>query len=375
MGFPSTDEAEIGGLHVGTGLDVEGGVGLHEAFTQTGATVEGAAGGADAAEADVVEVDVVDFAGCVSAEEEAVGTGAKDVVEEDAADFATVALGGSLGEAPSGILVVADGTGIAGDVDGFGLAPPHVTPEAAIDGHIAKGDVGDGALVAVLDAEATVGGGDDAVVEEDVADAVHVLGADFDGTGAAGHGAVGDNDVVAGAVFLELATVFQADAVVAAGDMAVGDAHVAAVVEVDAVAVADFQVVEQGDAVNHGILAANEMYRPIGTVSDGHVADAEVAHCLQGEDVWTGVERRVGEGLQFVGVVEFGTHEGDAGAVDGAAPADSDVLGLFGVQPQHAFATVLTEGAEGVKAFVGVTLQDGRGLQVERDVGFQLDGA
>ena len=58
---------------------------------------------------------------------------------------------------------------------------------------------------------------------------------------------------MARAILLKLTTIFQTDAVVTRGDMTIGNTHVFRVVEVDAVTIADLQVVEQVNAVVMGL--------------------------------------------------------------------------------------------------------------------------
>ena len=97
---------------------------------------------------------------------------------------------------------------------------------------------------------------DDAVVDEHVADGIHIFATDFDGTTARRHHTIGDNDIFARAKLFKLTSVFQTDTVVAARDMAVGDTDIARMVDIDAIAIADFQVIEQIDPVNRHIIAS-----------------------------------------------------------------------------------------------------------------------
>ena len=180
---------------------------------------------------------------------------------------------------------------------------------------------------------------------------------------------------MARAVLLELTAVLQADAVVARRDVTVGDAHVFRVVEVNAVAVADLQVVQQLDAVDDSLVATDEVNRPVGTLTDGHVADGQPAHVRQRQYMGTGIESLVGQGLQFVGVFEFGTHKGDAVAVDGALARDADVVGIVGIEPEHTLTLVLAEGTQVIDALVGIGLERGRSLQMEFHVALQFNGA
>ena len=282
-------------------------------------------------------------------------------------------MGLPLGEPPVGILVVAVGTRIGGDVDGFGLAPPHVGPQAAVHDDVGERHVGDGSLIAVLYAQASVAGADDAVGDGHIIYRVHVLRPNLHGARARSHGAVGDDDVVAGAILGKLASVFQADAVVARGNMAVGDAHIARMVDVDAVAIAYLQVVEQVDAVDHHIVASHEMHGPIGSLANGDVAQVDLLAAVKREHMGTRIER--GNGFQLVGVAELSTHESHSVAINGSPAREREVAAILGPEPEHALALVFAEGAEAVKTLVGMGLERGRGVEHQFDVRFQLNGA
>ena len=221
----------------------------------------------------LVEIDTVDLFGRVAAYKDAVFARTADIVEVDMAHFAARAFRRAFREPPACIFVVAYGAGVGGDVNGFRLAPPHVGEEPAVDYHVRERDVGHRALVAVLDADAPVAVLDDAVGEQDVVDAVHVLRTDFNGARARGHRTVAHHHILARAVLFKFAAVLQADAVVARLDEAVRDAHVFRVVYVDAVAIAYLQVVQNADAVNRCIAAADEVDGPVSTVTDSNVAD------------------------------------------------------------------------------------------------------
>ena len=270
--------------------------------------------------------------------------------------------------------MVAVGTRIARYVDRLGLTPPHIRPESAVEDDVREADIGDRSLVAVLYADASVAVAYDAIVHCDTADRVHILAAYLDGTRPAGHDAVAHDDVPARSVFFPFAAVLQADAVVARGDVAVGNAHMPRVVDVDAVAVAYLQVVEQRDAIYQGSVAADEVDGPVGSVADGDIADDEVLHADKRQHMGTWVEGGVNEGLQLVAVVELASHKGHAVAVDGTQSGDAQVLHVAAPQPHHALAAVLLEGAEAIFPLVGMGHKAAVHIEVEVDVRLQLYG-
>ena len=261
--------------------------------------------------------------------------------------------------------MIAVGTRIAGDVDRLCLAPPHVAPQLEVHHDVREGDVGDGTLVAVLYAQPSVGGSDDAVVNQHIVDVVHVLTTNLDGTRAAGQGAVGHHDVVAGSVLGIFAAVLQADTVVARGDMAIGYAHVLRMVEVDAVAIAYLQVVQQVDAVDECHVAAHEVHCPVGSLIDGDIADEQVVAGDERQHVGSRVKGWIGQRFQFIGVVQLHAHKLDTVAVDSAATGDAQVAGTFGPDPHHALATILAEGAQRVEALIGIAVQLHIALQLQ----------
>ena len=156
--------------------------------------------------------------------------------------------------------------------------------------------------------------------------------------------------------------------------MAVGDAYVLRVVEVDTVAITDLQVVQQVNALDDGLVTPHEMYGPVGTFLDGDIADGQVTHICQCQHMGTGVERLISQGLQFIGILQFSPHEGDAIAMDGALACYGDVLCTVSPKPKHTLATILTKGTQLIDTLIGVGFQRGCSLQEEFDIAFQLDG-
>ena len=175
---------------------------------------------------------------------------------------------------------------------------------------------------------------------------------------------------MAGAILRRLAPVLQADAVVATGDMAVGNTYVAGVVEVDTVAIADFEIVEQVDAIDDSTVTSHKVECPVGSVAYGHIAHHDISHIGEGDDMRTGVEG--GDGFQFVGVVEFGAHKSHTIAADGSHTGDRDILGMLGINPHHSLAFVVAKCAEMVNRLIGIGKKCSSGLKMEFDVGFQL---
>ena len=72
------------------------------------------------------------FVGSVATDETPILARCCDVVEIDSAHLAASSHRLALGEAPVGILVVAIGPWIGSDIDGFGLSPPYIRPQLAL---------------------------------------------------------------------------------------------------------------------------------------------------------------------------------------------------------------------------------------------------
>ena len=211
----------------------------------------------------IIKIDVLYLARHVATYKAAVLAGAGNVIEVDTTHLAATTLNLSLGESPVGILMIAVGTWIAGHVDRLGLSPPHIAPQAAVQLDVREYHIGNGSLVAILDAQTTVRTCDNAVIKHHVIDRVHILATNLDGARTARHHTVGNSNIVARAILFELATVLQADAVVATGDMAVSNTHMLRMVDIDTIAIADFQVVQQINAINHSFIATNQMNSPV----------------------------------------------------------------------------------------------------------------
>ena len=330
--------------------------------------------GTNQAHAYIIKGYVVHLAFLITADKTAVLRVSKDIDEADTAHLTALAFYLALGESPVGILMVAVGTRIAGDIDRLGLSPPHIAPQATVHLDIREDHIRHSSLVTILDAQTAVRACDDAVVEDHIIDRVYILTSNLDGTRTAGHHAVGDGDIVAGAIALCLTTVLQTDTVIARGDMAVGDAHILRVVEVDAITITDLQVVEQVDALDDGLVATHEMYGPVGTLLDGHITDGEVTHIRQRQHMGTGVEGLVCQRLQLIAVAQLCSHEGDAIAVDGALACNADVLGIVGPEPEHTLTSIFSKGTQAVDALIGIGFQRGCGFKIQLHVALQLDG-
>ena len=270
--------------------------------------------------------------------------------------------------------MIAVGTWIAGHVDRLSLSPPHIAPQATVQLDVREYHIGNGSLVAILDAQSTVRTCDDAVIKHHVIDRVHILATNLDGARAARHHTVGNSNIVARAILLELTTVLQTDAVITTGDMAVSNTHMLRMVDIDTIAIADFQVVQQINAINHSFIATNQMNSPVSALFDGDIADGEILHISQREHMWARVEGLILQRLQLVAVAQLGSHKGDAIAMNGALTADADILGMLGPKPQHTFASILTKGAQVVNTFIGVCLQGGSSFQIKLNITLELDG-
>lgn len=163
-------------------------------------------------------------------------------------------------------------------------------------GDVAEQDVLDVTAFAEADGQAAVAAPDDAGGEHDVADGGLCLHPEHQGPGGGRDRAAGHGHVLAdGAVPGVLQAGLEADGVVTGHDVAVADPHPSAAVDVDAVAVGDFQVVVQRDGVDEHVVAPGESDRPEGTVDDPDVPDGHPPAVAQVDGNRTALVHRVDE--------------------------------------------------------------------------------
>ena len=126
--------------------------------------------------------------------------------------------------------------------------------------------------------------------------------------------------------------------------MAIGNTHILGMVYIDAVAIAYLQIVQNRDAINGGIVATNEMNRPIGTVADGYITN----HCLlyidKRQHMRTGI--KVGHRFQLVRIFQFLAHKGDTVSVYSSCSGDRYLFQVLTINPHHTFTTVIAESAQ-----------------------------
>ena len=157
--------------------------------------------------------------------------------------------------------------------------------------------------------------------------------------------------------------------------MAIADTNILRMIEIDTVAIANLEIVQKIDSIDDSLVTAHEMYRPICSFLDGDIADGEIADIRQRQYMRARIESLISQRLQLIGVFQLCPHEGNAVAMNGAFSCYTDVLGIFGPEPQHAFAAILTECAQVVDVLIRIGFQGGCRLQVEFHVTLQLDRA
>ena len=207
--------------------------------------------------------------------------------------------------------------------DGFGFAPPLVREHAGVDVQVGKGHVFNVAAITQHQRDAAVGAGDNAVGDGDIAEVRNALGAKLDSGTGGGQRTVGDHNVLTRAKMCIFLSGLENDAVIGGFNMAIVDAHIAAVVGINAIAVDHFQVVQNADAINQHILAAHHMHGPERAAGQGDFTDGQVLHTFHQQH---GNARVIGSlnkvMIDFAVKVFFG-------AIDYAAAADADILGIL----------------------------------------------
>src|SRR4051812_21169990 len=81
------------------------------------------------------------------------------------------------------------------------------------------------------------------------------------------------------------------------------------------------------------------------------------------------------EGLQHIGIFQFGAHKCDAVAIYFTASADREVLYIFRSYPYRSFAGILPEGTFGINFFIRVSQYLSSAFYMNIYIGFQSDGA
>ena len=196
-------------------------------------------------QAHIVEIDMVHLIPGITAHKTAILADGHNVVESDTAHLPATAFNLALGETPVGILMIAIGPWIAGHIDRFCLAPPHIREEVAVECDIREHHIRNCSLITVLNTNTAVAGRNHTVVDHHPGNGVHILRAYLDGTRTGGHHTVGHHNIRTGTILLPLPTVFQADAVITRSDVAVADAHIPGMVHINAVTITDLHIVQE----------------------------------------------------------------------------------------------------------------------------------
>lgn len=160
-----------------------------------------------------------------------------------------------------------------GQYDRLGRAPPIRAEAACFDHNVGILHVFHIAAVADLNGQPAVGATNDAVVHKNIAEIAHALRADLDRRRGGNERAAADQDIFARPVFRVALGGFQADAVVRALDVTAQNAHIRAVIGVDAVGIRDVQVIENADLRDQHIVAPCRVQRPERRIGNGDIAE------------------------------------------------------------------------------------------------------
>ena len=143
--------------------------------------------------------------------------------------------------------------------------------------------------------------------------------------------------------------------------MTVGNTHILAMININAITITDFEIVEQTDAVNHSPIATDEMHRPVSTFPNGNIPDIEIPDSHQGKHMRTGIEGS--NRFEFVTVKEFCTHKLDTIAMNRTMTRERKILHILRPYPHHSLTLVLAEGAEMIDTLIGIGFPDGIGFK------------
>ena len=273
-------------------------------------------------------------------------------------------------ETPVGILVISIGTRVRSYINRFCLAPPYIAPQLAIQNDVRENHIAHGSLITVLNTETTVATFDYTIIDNHIIDGIHILAANLHGTAATLHHTIRYHDVVTGTIFFELTAVFQADGIIATGDMTVGNAHILAMIDINAITITDLEVVEQIDTINHSPITSDEMHSPVSTFPNGNITDIEIPDSHQGKHVRTGIESS--DRFEFVTIKKFSTHKPDTIAMNRTMTRERKILHILRPYPHHTLTLVLTEGTEMIDTLIGIGFPDGIGFQNDVHIRLQL---
>ena len=188
---------------------------------------------------------------------------------------------------------------------------------------VGKGHVFNVAAITQHQRDAAVGTGDNAVGDGNIAEVRNALGAKLDSGTGGGQRTVGNHNVLTRAKICIFLSGLEHDAVIGGFNMAIVDAHIAAVVGINAVAVDHFQVIQNADAIDQHILAAHHMHGPERAAGQGDFTDGQVLHTFHQQHGNARVIGSLNKVMIDLAVKVF------FGAIDYAAAADADILGIL----------------------------------------------
>jgi hypothetical protein len=272
-------------------------------------------------------------------------------------------LGLSLWKAPIGILVISIGTRVRSDVDRFCFSPPHIAPQKALHLNVAEDDIRYRTFISILNAESSIASPNATILHQHVRDGIHILTSNFHCTTAGAHDAVFHFDVLANTIFLPFASVLEANAIVSTFYLTVLHKHTPRVVDVATVSISNLDGIEESDAIDNDILAADEMHGPIGTLTHGDVVYFNSIHSNKCQNVRTRVETWVCKRFELIAVLKFCSHEGNAISINRAFTQELYSFRVLSPKPKHSFATILLEGTLGVSTFITNSFPDSTFLE------------
>ena len=117
---------------------------------------------------------------------------------------------------------------------------------------------------------------DNTIIEDHLADRIHILGTDLDRTTAGSHGAIGHGDILAFPKVRILPPVLQADTIIPAFDITITDPDIAAVIDINAITITHFQAVQETDPGDHHIITTDEVDGPVSGVADMQIMYTDI---------------------------------------------------------------------------------------------------
>ena len=176
-----------------------------------------------------------------------------------------------------------------------------------IQNNIGEDHIRHSTFITILDTQTTVTALNHTIVYHHMIDRIHILAAYLDRTTAAFHHAIGHYDVMTRTILLKLTSVFQTNGIITTRNMTVGYTHILAMIDVNTITIAYFQIIQKIDTINQSAVTTYQMHSPVGTFTNRNITDRQILHTYQREDMRTRIKSSYR--FQFITVKQLCSHK------------------------------------------------------------------